>query len=64
MNRPIEISNIRIHQDEGPNRRAYIAGFEKPLLFGVHGGVQDFYGIKPDEERPSTLDHIVAAAGG
>ncbi|MCP8616124.1 hypothetical protein [Salirhabdus salicampi] len=64
MQKPIEISEITIIQDKRPNRRAFISGFEEPLQFGVHGGVKEFYGVSPEEEHPSTLDHIVAAAGG
>ncbi|WP_270182188.1 hypothetical protein [Alkalihalobacillus sp. CinArs1] len=64
MSKPIEISNIRIEQDKGKKRRAYIADFQEPIEFGVHGGVKDFYGVSVEEEHPSTLDHIVAAAGG
>ncbi|MGB8000886.1 MAG: hypothetical protein WCF60_12460 [Anaerobacillus sp.] len=64
MSQPIEIANIRIEQDKGKNRRAYIADFEEPVQYGVHGGVKEFYKATPDEEYPSTLDHIVAAAGG
>jgi hypothetical protein len=53
-------------QKDTPNkiREAYIEGFSEPLLFGVHGGVKQFYGVNPDVEYPSTLDHIVSAAGG
>ncbi len=64
MSKPIEIANIRIEQDKGKNRRAYIANFEEPVQYGVHGGVKEFYKATPEEEYPSTLDHIVAAAGG
>lgn len=64
MQKPIEISKITILQDKGPNRRAYITGFDEPLTFGIHGGVKEFYKATPEEEHPSTLDHIVAAAGG
>ncbi|WP_273852620.1 hypothetical protein [Guptibacillus spartinae] len=64
MEKPIEIANIRIEQDKGKNRRAYIAHFEEPVQYGVHGGVREFYNASPEEEYPSTLDHIVAAAGG
>jgi hypothetical protein len=61
---PIEISNIKIVQDEGSNRRAFVGKFENPINFGVHSGVKEFYNIETDEEYPSTLDHIIAAAGG
>lgn len=64
MSNPIEISKIRVIQEERPNRRAYIANFEEPVLYGVHGGVKEYYKVVPEEEHPSTLDHIVSAAGG
>ncbi|QTM98419.1 hypothetical protein ERJ70_03355 [Sediminibacillus dalangtanensis] len=60
----IEISNITVELDQGGDRRAYIADFEEPIYYGMHGGVKDFYKRVPEVERPSTLDHIVAAAGG
>lgn len=64
MSEPIEISKIRIYQDEGKNRRAYIGDFEEPFYFGVHGGVKDFYQTEVETEHPSTLDHVIAAAAG
>jgi uncharacterized OsmC-like protein len=64
MSQPIELSKITIIQDERPNRRAYIANFKEPFHYGVHGGVKDFYKVEPKVEYPSTLDHIVASAGG
>jgi hypothetical protein len=63
-NEPIEISNIKVIQDDGPNRRAYVGDFDEPIHFGVHSGVKAFYKIETEEEYPSTLDHIIAAAGG
>jgi hypothetical protein len=66
MSEPIALTKITVIQKDTPNkiREAYIEGFEVPLLFGVHGGVKQFYGVDPTVEYPSTLDHIVAAAGG
>jgi hypothetical protein len=66
MGKPEELTEITIIQKDTPNkiREAYIGDFEKPVLFGVHGGVKKFYGVEPEVEYPSTLDHIVAAAGG
>ena len=61
---PIEISKITIVQDKPPHRLAYIQNFEDPFHYGVHGGVKTFYCVEPETEYPSTLDHIVAAAGG
>lgn len=60
----IHTSKIRIHQDQPPERRAYIEGFEEPLEFGVHGGIKHFYGMEPRRDLPATLDHMVAAVGG
>lgn len=64
MSKPIELTKITIIQDKPPHRLAYIGKFEEPFHYGVHGGVKAFYGIEPETEYPSTLDHIVAAAGG
>ncbi len=64
MAEPIHVSRIRIEKDKGPVRRAYIEGFPEPVRYGVHGGVKKFYGVEPEEELPTTLDHIVAAVAG
>jgi uncharacterized OsmC-like protein len=66
LDKPIELTNITIIQDDTPNkiRRAFIGDFKEPVYYGVHGGVKEFYGVEPEIEYPSTLDHIVAAAGG
>lgn len=64
MSKPIELTTINIEQHEPPHRKAYIEGFEEPFHYGVHGGVKEFYGVSPETEYPSTLDHIVASAGG
>ncbi len=62
----IALSNITIFQKDTANkiREAYVEGFTEPFYFGVHGGVRDFYKAETEIEYPSTLDHIVAAAGG
>ncbi|MBT2757742.1 hypothetical protein J7E71_17795 [Mesobacillus foraminis] len=66
MSEPIALTKIMVYQEDTANkiRKAYIDGFNDPLFFGVHGGVKEFYGVEPDVQYPSTLDHIVAAAGG
>lgn len=61
---PVHIARARVYQEKRPDRRAYVADFPEPVRYGVHGGVKDFYGMTPDEEHPSTLDHMVAAAAG
>ncbi len=66
MSKPIELTEINVFQMDTPNkiRHAYIGKFNEPVVYGVHGGVKEFYGVEPEIEHPSTLDHIVAAAGG
>ncbi len=64
MEELVHTSRIRLYQDKPPERRAYIEGFEEPLVFGVHGGIKHFYGMEPARDLPATLDHIVAAVGG
>jgi hypothetical protein len=60
------LSKVRIEPVEGRIRRAYIPGVEEPVLFGVHSEIAQHYGVSPKEEEPhsSTLDYLVAAAGG
>ena len=60
------ISKVRIEQVKGPLRRAFLPAEKEPVLFGVHGAVAEHYGVTPDISEPhaTTLDYIVAAAGG
>ena len=60
------VSRVRVEPVEGRIRRAYVPAEEEPLLFGVHSEVAEHYGVSPDVEEPhaSTLDYLVAAAGG
>jgi hypothetical protein len=60
----IHVSHVKIVKDKGPKRRAYIEQFPEPVSYGVHGGIKKFYGVEPEEELPTTLDHIVAAVAG
>lgn len=64
MGNVITVSKSRIHQDKRPIRRAYIASFKEPFWYGVHGGIKEFYKMEPEEEHPSTLDHVVSAVAG
>jgi hypothetical protein len=59
-------SKVRIEPVEGKIRRADIPGEEEPVIFGVHSEIAEHYGVSPDVEEPhsSTLDYLVAAAGG
>ncbi len=59
--------NIRKHQ--GPHRTAHLKGFGKPIHFGIHGGIRDFYQNKYGKklegpDYPATLDHVVAGIAG
>ncbi len=60
------VSRVEVEPVEGKIRRARVPGADKPVLFGVHSEVAEHYGVSPDVEEPhaSTLDYVVAAAGG
>lgn len=60
------VSRVEVEPVEGKTRRAYLPGEEEPVLFGVHSEVAEHYGVSPEDEEPhaSTLDYVVAAAGG
>jgi hypothetical protein len=59
------VSKVKLEPVEGKIRRAHLPA-EEPVLFGVHSEVAEHYGVSPDEEEPhsTTLDYLVAAAGG
>jgi hypothetical protein len=60
------VSRVKVEPVEGKIRRAWLPGKEEPVLFGVHSGVAEHYGVSPEDEEPnsSTLDYLVAATGG
>jgi hypothetical protein len=60
------VSRVEVEPVEGKVRRANLPGEERPVLFGVHSEVAEHYGVSPGDEEPhaSTLDYVVAAAGG
>jgi hypothetical protein len=59
-------SRVRIARLRGPLRRAELPAEADPILFGVHAQVADNYGVARggEAEHATTLDYIVAAAGG
>ncbi|GAB4286614.1 MAG: hypothetical protein Kow0092_40050 [Deferrisomatales bacterium] len=57
----VHTSKIAITRVRGPVRQALIEGFDEPVYYGIHGGIQKFYGVDPVEEHAATLDHIVGA---
>ncbi len=60
------VSRVRVEPVEGKVRRAHVPATEEPVYYGVHSEVAEHYGVSPQEEEPhaTTLDHVVAAAGG
>ena len=60
------ISRVKVEPVEGKIRSAHIPAKEEPVYFGVHSEIAEHYGVSADVEEPhsSTLDHLVAAAGG
>jgi hypothetical protein len=64
MTESLYSSRVRIRKLEGPHRLAWIEPFEEPIEFGVHGPIAEFYGAATAEPIPTTLDYVVAAAGG
>ena len=59
-------SRVRIERLRGPVRRAWLPAEDKPVTFGVHSEIAAHYGVDPDQFAPhaTTLDYVVAAAGG
>lgn len=60
----VHIARARVYQEQRPNRRAFLGEFSDPIRYGVNAGIKDFYKLEPEEELPSTLDHLVGAAAG
>ncbi|HKK01825.1 MAG TPA: hypothetical protein VJ955_06615 [Desulfuromonadales bacterium] len=61
MTEVVHTSRIAITRERGPVRIARIEGFNEPVYYGIHGGIQKFYNVDPVEEHAATLDHIVGA---
>ncbi len=59
-------SEVTIERLQGPIRRAWLPAREEPITFGVHSEVAEHYGVDPSRYPPdaTTLDYVVAAAGG
>jgi hypothetical protein len=67
MRNLVYLSKIRIERLKGPDRLAYLPAEKEPVRFGVHGAVAEHYGLtegKLLEPHATTLDYVVAAAGG
>ena len=59
-------SRVRIERLEGPLRHAWLPAEGQPVTFGVHSEIAEHYGVDPNRFAPhaTTLDYVVAAAGG
>jgi hypothetical protein len=66
MTDPAYVSKVRIERLGGPQRLAYLPAEEEPVAFGVHSEVAEHYGVGASDYPPhaTTLDYVVAAAGG
>ncbi len=66
MAAPAYVARVRITRQGGPQRLAYLPAEEQPVAFGVHDEVAEHYGVEPGAVAPhaTTLDYVVAAAGG
>lgn len=59
-------SEVHIRRERGPLRYARVPGRDDEVAFGVHGAVAEHYGLDEGqfEANATTLDYVVAAAGG
>ena len=66
MSEDVYTSNVRIERIGGPVRRAFLPAEDEPVMFGVHSEIAEHYGVDPADFPPmaTTLDYVVAAAGG
>lgn len=66
MDAPAYVSRVRIQRLGGPHRLAYLPAEDEPVTFGVHAEVAEHYGVSAADYPPhaTTLDYVVAAAGG
>jgi hypothetical protein len=61
------VSKVYIERRRGPWRTARLPGEAQPVEFSVHGAVARHYGVdesKLPASHATTLDYVVAAAGG
>ena len=60
------VSKVKVEPVEGKIRRAYLPVQEDPVVFGVHSEVAEHYSVPQEDVEPydTTLDYVVAAAGG
>ena len=66
MGEVIHVTKARVVKEVGKGMKtAYLDAFpDDPIPYGIHGGIMAHYKAQPEEERPATLDHLVAAVAG
>ncbi|MCG8468183.1 MAG: hypothetical protein MJB57_08220 [Gemmatimonadetes bacterium] len=57
-------SRVRVVRENGPYRTAQLPATEGLVEFGVHSAVAAHYGVNTEREIATTIDYVVAAAGG
>jgi len=62
----VYLSEVRIERVRGPLRLAHLPAELDPVKFGTHGPIAAHYGVHGEVPDPhaTTIDYIVAAAGG
>lgn len=62
----VYVSEVEIERQRGPVRHAHLPAEEAPVVFGVHSAIAAHYGVPEGAFPPhaTTLDYVVAAAGG
>jgi len=60
------VSRAKLRKEPGQNKIKLmeIEGWPEITRMGVHGGIAEFFKLKPDEPIPSTLDYLVAVISG
>jgi len=66
MSEDVYVLKVQIERKVGPLRLARLPAEDELVRFGVHGAIAQRYGVSPDVSEPhaTTLDYVVAAAGG
>ena len=66
MTDAVYTSRVFVERIRGPQRRAHLPPLGHPVTFGVHSEVAEHYGVSAEDYPPdaTTLDYLVAAAGG
>lgn len=66
MSNVVYKSHVQIRRLGGSLREATLPAEAEPVRFGVHGAIAEHYGadLTTMEPHATTLDYVVAAAGG